>query len=95
MKAGLLAAPGRIALEDRPEPVPGPGEVVVALAACGICGSDLEKVKGNYRATTVIGHEPVGTVAAVGPGVTGRVRELYRRPTPGAGRHPGPTSSRP
>ena len=71
MKAGILAAPGRIAVEDRPDPAPGPGEVIVSLAACGICGSDLEKVKGNYRATQVIGHEPVGTVAAVGDGVNG------------------------
>ncbi len=71
MKAGLLAAPGRISVEDRPQPEAGPGEVVVTMAACGICGSDLEKVKGNYRATQVIGHEPVGTVAAVGAGVTG------------------------
>lgn len=71
MKAGLLTAPGRVAVEDRPDPTPGPGEVIVSLAACGICGSDLEKVKGNYRATQVIGHEPVGTVAAVGSGVSG------------------------
>jgi L-iditol 2-dehydrogenase len=71
MKAGLLAAPGRVTVEERPDLVPGPGEVIVSLAACGICGSDLEKVKGNYRATQVIGHEPVGTVAAVGSGVTG------------------------
>lgn len=71
MKAGLLAAPGRLVVDDRPNPTPGPGEVIVSLAACGICGSDLEKVKGNYRATSVIGHEPVGTVAAVGSGVNG------------------------
>jgi L-iditol 2-dehydrogenase len=71
MKAGLLAAPGRVSVDERPDPTPEPGEVIVALAACGICGSDLEKVKGNYRATQVIGHEPVGTVAAVGAGVAG------------------------
>jgi L-iditol 2-dehydrogenase len=71
MKAGLLAAPGRVAVDERPDPTPGPGEVIVSLAACGICGSDLEKVKGNYRATQVIGHEPVGTVAAIGAGVAG------------------------
>jgi L-iditol 2-dehydrogenase len=71
MKAGLLAAPGRVAVDERPDPTPEPGEVIVSLAACGICGSDLEKVKGNYRATQIIGHEPVGTVAAVGSGVTG------------------------
>jgi L-iditol 2-dehydrogenase len=71
MKAGLLAAPGRVAVDERPDPTPQAGEVIVSLAACGICGSDLEKVKGNYRATQIIGHEPVGTVAAIGSGVTG------------------------
>ena len=71
MRAGLLSAPGRVSVDERPDPTPGPGEVTVSLAACGICGSDLEKVKGNYRATQVIGHEPVGTVAAVGEGVAG------------------------
>lgn len=71
MKAGLLAAPGQVAVDDRPDPTAGPGEVIVSLAACGICGSDLEKVKGNYRATQVIGHEPVGAIAAVGAGVSG------------------------
>jgi L-iditol 2-dehydrogenase len=70
MKAGVLSAPGRIVVDERPDLTPGPGEVVVSLAACGICGSDLEKVRGNYRATQVIGHEPVGQVAAVGEGVT-------------------------
>ncbi|MCI4352352.1 MAG: alcohol dehydrogenase catalytic domain-containing protein [Thermoplasmata archaeon] len=70
MKAGLLAAPGRVTVDERPDPTPGPGEVIVSMAACGICGSDLEKVKGNYRATQLIGHEPVGTVAALGTGVT-------------------------
>jgi L-iditol 2-dehydrogenase len=71
MKVGLLAGPGTLRVEERPEPVAGPGEVVVALAACGVCGSDLEKVRGNYRATQVIGHEPAGTIAAVGDGVAG------------------------
>lgn len=71
MKAGLLSAPGRIVVDERPDLAAGPGEVIVSMAACGICGSDLEKLKGNYRATQVIGHEPVGLVAAVGPGVTG------------------------
>lgn len=71
MKAGLLSAPGRIEINERPDPTPGPGEVVVTLAACGICGSDLEKLRGNYQATQVIGHEPVGLVSAVGTGVAG------------------------
>jgi L-iditol 2-dehydrogenase len=69
MKFGRLAAPGTVALEERPEPTPGPGEVTVTLAACGVCGTDLEKLRGNYRTAGVIGHEPVGRVARVGDGV--------------------------
>ena len=53
-------------------PVPGPGELVVRLAVCGLCGTDLEKIRGEYAASMpVIGHEAVGTVAAVGKGVRG------------------------
>jgi L-iditol 2-dehydrogenase len=65
MKVGVLA-PGAVQLAERPEPVAGPGEIVVALAACGVCGTDLEKLRGNYQSTGILGHEPVGTVAAVG-----------------------------
>jgi len=69
MKFGHLAGPGRLEVSERPEPKAGPGEVVVALAACGVCGTDLEKLRGNYRTAGVIGHEPVGRVAQVGSGV--------------------------
>jgi L-iditol 2-dehydrogenase len=71
MKFGRLAGPGEVALADVPEPVPGPGEVTVALAACGVCGTDLEKLRGNYRSAGILGHEPVGRIARVGPGVVG------------------------
>ncbi|HTS32744.1 MAG TPA: alcohol dehydrogenase catalytic domain-containing protein [Thermoplasmata archaeon] len=69
MKFGHLAGPGRLELVDRPEPVAGPGEVVVAMAACGVCGTDLEKLRGNYQTAGVIGHEPVGRVLQVGSGL--------------------------
>ncbi len=71
MKYGHLAGPGRVALAERPTPSAGPGEVVVSLAACGVCGTDLEKVRGNYRSAGILGHEPVGRVAEVGLGVEG------------------------
>jgi L-iditol 2-dehydrogenase len=71
MRFGHLAGPGRLSVSDLPTPSAGPGEVVVALAACGVCGTDLEKVRGNYRTTGVLGHEPVGRVSEVGPGVEG------------------------
>ncbi len=71
MKVGQLAGPGRLVLEDRPPPTAGPGEVVVELAACGVCGTDLEKLRGNYRTAGRIGHEPAGVVVEVGAGVQG------------------------
>ena len=70
MRYGRLAGPGTVVLEERPEPSPGTGEITVTLAACGVCGTDLEKLRGNYRTAGVLGHEPVGQVARVGPGVT-------------------------
>ena len=69
MRFGRLAGPGAVALEERPEPSPGPGEVTVTLAACGVCGTDLEKLRGNYRTAGILGHEPVGRIARVGAGV--------------------------
>ena len=71
MKVGRLGPGGTVLLEERPEPVAGPGEITVRLAACGVCGTDLEKLRGNYRTAGILGHEPVGRVAAVGDGVTG------------------------
>ena len=58
MKFGHLAGPGRVELTERPTPTAGPGEVVVELAACGVCGTDLEKLRGNYQTAGLIGHEP-------------------------------------
>ncbi len=55
------------------DPIPGPGEVVVAVAACGICGTDLHIVDGEFAPTRypiVPGHEFAGHVVAVGDGVT-------------------------
>ena len=69
MKVGRLGPSGSVVLEDCPEPRAGPGEVTVRLAACGICGTDLEKLRGNYRTAGILGHEPVGRIEAVGTGV--------------------------
>ena len=71
MKVGLLDGPGHLALVDRARPETGPGELLVDLAACGVCGTDLEKLRGTYRASSPLGHEPVGRVAVTGPGVNG------------------------
>jgi L-iditol 2-dehydrogenase len=69
MKVGRLGASGRVALTETDVPVAGPGELVVRMAACGICGTDLEKVRGGYSRSTTLGHEPVGVVESVGAGV--------------------------
>ncbi len=71
MKYGRLAGAGAVELADAERPEPAAGEVTVDLAACGVCGTDLEKLRGNYRSAGILGHEPVGRVAAVGPGVSG------------------------
>jgi L-iditol 2-dehydrogenase len=71
MKVGLLAGDGRLVVAEREMPRAGPGELVVALAACGVCGTDLEKLRGNYRTAGKIGHEPVGTIASTGAGTDG------------------------
>src|SRR5690348_16554313 len=57
-------------LEDRPDPVAGPGEVVVAVRASGICGSDVHGfvgATGRRRVGVVMGHEATGDVVEVGP----------------------------
>ena len=79
------ASARRFRPEDRPIPTPGPGQVLVRVAACAVCRTDLHLVDGELAATRarpiVPGHEIIGRVAALGPGVerlpAGRAR---RRP---------------
>ncbi len=70
MKFGRLSG-GALRLDEQPTPDAGPGEITVDLAACGVCGTDLEKLRGNYRTAGILGHEPVGRVRSVGAGVPG------------------------
>jgi L-iditol 2-dehydrogenase len=75
-RALVIAEPGSIALQDVPELVPGPGEVVARPVHTGICGTDLELLAGvvdpaYVRYPLVPGHEWSGVIEAVGPGVTG------------------------
>lgn len=63
-----------IAVENVPIPKPGPGEVLVKVAFCGICHSDLSLINGTFPSQLPVvtqGHEASGTIAALGPGVTG------------------------
>jgi L-iditol 2-dehydrogenase len=73
MQAAVMHAPGDIRLEDRSRPVAGPGEVLLRVAAVGVCGSDLPRMlfKGAHRMPIVCGHEFSGHVAELGGGVEG------------------------
>lgn len=59
---------GQIELVDLPRPVAGPGELIVQVRMCGLCGSDLMGWYQDPRAPLVLGHEPVGVVAEAGAG---------------------------
>lgn len=63
--------PGGVELRDVPDPVPGPGEVVLEVAAAGICGTDLHILDDEFptEPPVVMGHEVAGRVVALGPGV--------------------------
>jgi 2-desacetyl-2-hydroxyethyl bacteriochlorophyllide A dehydrogenase len=71
MRAARAKGPGQIAVEEVARPEPGPGAVVLAVGACGICGTDLHWYHGEFPPPPVCpGHEIAGTVAMVGAGVT-------------------------
>lgn len=74
MKAALIEAPGVVTVTTVPDPTPGPREVVVKVASCGLCGTDLHIMQGEFAPSlpVVPGHEFAGEVAAVG----GKVTEL-------------------
>ncbi len=70
MRAAVDLAGGDVRIEERPVPRPGPGEVLVAMRACGICGSDLMDWYTATKAPAVLGHEPAGVVVeSRGPGL--------------------------
>ncbi|GGX87997.1 zinc-dependent alcohol dehydrogenase family protein [Streptomyces hiroshimensis] len=72
MKAAVVEAPGRIRIATLADPAPGPHEVVIDVAACGLCGTDLHIVQGGCAASlpVVPGHEFAGEVVGTGSGVT-------------------------
>jgi D-arabinose 1-dehydrogenase-like Zn-dependent alcohol dehydrogenase len=74
MRAARLSGPGApVEIEEVPYPEPGPEEVVVRVAACGVCGSDLHFLEDMPLLTSPItlGHEPAGTIESIGAGVEG------------------------
>jgi L-iditol 2-dehydrogenase len=72
MPAAVYRGPGQMPIETVPVPAIGPGEVLVAVTACGVCGTDLKKIQlGLQPPPRIYGHETVGAIAALGEGVTG------------------------
>ena len=78
MRVSVLHAAGKLSVEERPVPVPGPHEVLVRISSVGVCGSDTHYYDhgriGRFvvEAPLVLGHEASGTVVEVGAGVTDR-----------------------
>src|ERR1700754_4579752 len=80
MRASVLTGAGKLTIENRPVPSPGPHEVLVEVAAVGVCGSDVHYYRhgriGDYVVTgpIILGHELSGRITAVGENIDpGRV----------------------
>ena len=74
MRAVIVERPGVVRVDDVPEPEAAPGEVVVRVGACGICGTDVHIVDGEFPPTkypVIPGHELGGEIVALGPDVVG------------------------
>ena len=70
MQAAVYRGVNDVRIETVPVPAIGPGEVLIQVHSCGICGTDLKKIHtGSHSAPRIFGHETVGTIAAVGAGV--------------------------
>ena len=70
MQAAVYRGVNDVRVETIPVPAIGPGEVLIQVHSCGICGTDLKKIHtGSHSAPRIFGHETVGTIAAVGAGV--------------------------
>ncbi len=72
MLAAVLKAVNQLVLEEVPTPTPGRGEALVRVKACGFCATDFKAITGirdNVSFPCIVGHEPAGIVAAVGPDV--------------------------
>lgn len=76
MKALLLSSYKHLEVTEMERPIAGPGELLIAVRACGICGSDVHGYDGSTGRRLppiVMGHEAAGVVAALGDGVSGFV----------------------
>ncbi|HVZ61681.1 MAG TPA: alcohol dehydrogenase catalytic domain-containing protein [Terriglobales bacterium] len=73
MRALVFRGPEQIELDNVPVPTPGYGEALLRVTLTTICGTDVHILKGEYpvQPGLIIGHEAVGTIAELGPGVSG------------------------
>jgi alcohol dehydrogenase len=71
MKAVVFKGRDRIDVEDVPKPTPGAGQAVIRITTTTICGTDVHIVRGEYpvKPGLILGHEPVGVIDALGPGL--------------------------
>jgi (R,R)-butanediol dehydrogenase/meso-butanediol dehydrogenase/diacetyl reductase len=77
MRAAVLRGIGNLNVEDVPEPQPGPDEIKVKIACCGLCGTDPENMEGRfglippeaYLKPQILGHEASGTIGAIGKNI--------------------------
>ncbi len=76
MRAAVFEKQGSIKLREVPKPKVGVGEALIRVTLTTICGTDVHILRGEYpvRAGLIVGHEPVGVVEEVGPGVVGYER---------------------
>jgi L-iditol 2-dehydrogenase len=71
MRAAVYRGVNEMRVETVPVPAIGPGELLVKIATCGVCGTDLKKIHtGSHSAPRIFGHEMAGTIVALGAGVT-------------------------
>jgi L-iditol 2-dehydrogenase len=71
MKAAFVKDTATISVDEVDDPTLGPGDILIQMQSCGICGSDLEKVFGQYGQPSMkLGHEPSGIIKDVGSSVT-------------------------
>ncbi len=71
MRAAVYRGSPRLEVEEIPRPDPGPGEILVRVEVCGVCGTDVKKIdKALVAPPRIFGHEIAGVVAGLGEGVT-------------------------
>jgi alcohol dehydrogenase len=73
MRAAVFQGKGKIGIREVARPEPGIGQALIRVTLTTICGTDVHILKGEYpvRDGLIVGHEPVGVIEAIGPGVTG------------------------